>query len=88
MNIFSKLFGGGKPAPEPVVYKDFRIFADPVKEAGGYRISARIEKDFGDETKTHQMVRADTVPSLEEALGATVDKAKFFIDQMGDRIFG
>ena len=91
MSLFSKLFGGGsgggKSAPEPELYKEFLIFAEPAKEAGGYRVGARIEKEVGGEMQVHQLIRADTIQSLDEAHTISVAKAKLMIDQMGDGIF-
>jgi hypothetical protein len=80
--------GGGKPSKEPEVYKDFRIFPEPQSGAGGYRIAARIEKEVGGETKVHQLLRADTVQSAEEAEAFSIRKAKQLIDEQGERIFG
>jgi hypothetical protein len=91
MNFLSRLFGKSEPkaakAPEPILYKDCRIFAQPIKDGGVFRIAARIEKDFGAETKTHNLIRADTRTSLDEAVDASADKAKQAIDQLGDAIF-
>lgn len=88
MSLFSKLFGGSAPKEQQAeVYKDFRIFAEPQSESGGYRIAARIEKDFGEDTKVHQMIRADTYSSQDTAEEASISKAKQFIDQVGDRVF-
>jgi hypothetical protein len=92
MSLFSRLFGGGsapKPEPEaePEIYKDFRIFAEPVKEGGGFRVAARIEKEIGGEVKSHRMVRADTCDSVETAREVTTNKAKMLIDQQGNAIF-
>ncbi|MEX0287373.1 MAG: HlyU family transcriptional regulator [Paracoccaceae bacterium] len=91
MSFLSKLFGGGggkEPAKaEAVEHAGFRIYPDPVKEQGGYRVAARIEKDVEGETKSHDMIRADTYASPDTASDASVSKAKQFIDQMGDRIF-
>lgn len=90
MNFLSRLFGKTAPAanaPEPVLYKDCRIYADPMAEGSTFRIAARIEKDFDGETKTHQLIRADTRTSRDEAVTASVDKAKLAIDQLGDTIF-
>ena len=79
MSILSRLFGsgggGGGSAPEPEVYNDFRIYVEPAKEAAGYRISARIEKDVDGETKVHHMVRADVISGEDEARQATLAKA-------------
>ncbi|WP_071672817.1 HlyU family transcriptional regulator [Nioella nitratireducens] len=88
MSLFKKLFGGAaaKP-PEPVVYKDFRIFPEPVKEIDGYRISARIEKEVGGVIKTHDLIRADMLHTAEQTSDAAVFKAKSLIDQMGDDLF-
>ncbi len=91
MSLFSKLFGGGGgsgPAREPEIYKDFRITPDPQSGPGGYRLGARIEKEIDGETKTHHLVRADTVQSAEDAETYSVQKAKQVIDEQGDGIFG
>lgn len=88
-SFLSRLFGSSAPAtPEPILYKEFRIFPQPVREGGVYRIAARIEKDIGGVTKTHSLIRADTSPTLDEASGASVNKARQAIDQLGDRLFG
>lgn len=94
MSLLSKLFGGKsggdaeENAVEPTLYgKDFVIFPEPIKEKSGYRIAARIEKEIGGELKVHQMIRADTIASKDEAAQASLMKAQIFIDQMGDQIF-
>lgn len=88
MSLFSRLFGGGggdsaKPGPEPVDHNGFLIYPEPMKEAGGYRIAARVTK--GEDS--HHMVRADVVQSHDEAVETTLFKAKMLIDQQGDTIF-
>ena len=89
MSLLSRLFGSGaKPAKEPELYKDFRIFPEPQTTSGGFRIAARIEKEVGGETKIHQLLRADTVQSAEEAAAFSIRKAKQVIDEQGERIFG
>lgn len=88
MSLFSKLLGRGKPEPEPVIHNGFRIFVLPAKEAGGYRIGARIEKEVGGEVRTHMMIRADTYGDADTATEASLSKAKMLIDQQGEGIFG
>lgn len=91
MSLFSKLFGGGGSAasePEPETYEGFRIFPEPIKESGGYRLGARIEKEVGGETRVHQLIRADVFQSEDEAVNFSVSKAKQMIDQMGEGLFG
>lgn len=87
-SFFSRLFGSAPPTPpEPVLYKDCRIFAEPIKDGAVYRIAARIEKDINGATKTHSLIRADTRNALDEATEATIAKAKQAIDQLGDGLF-
>lgn len=67
MSLLSRLFA--KPAPkipDPILHKSCRIFPQPVKDGSGYRVAARIEKDFHGQVKVHQLIRADTCTSLEE----------------------
>jgi hypothetical protein len=88
MSLLSKLFGKSPPkAPEPILHKDFRIFPQPIKEGAVYRIAARVEKDVGGEVKVHQLIRADTRNSLDEAVEASLGKSKQAIDQLGDSLF-
>jgi hypothetical protein len=88
MPFLSRLFGKSAPkAAEPVLYKDCRIFPAPIREAGGHRVAARIEKDFPDGVKVHLMGRADTLASLDEAQALSLAKAKSAIDQLGDTLF-
>ncbi|MFO7759964.1 MAG: HlyU family transcriptional regulator [Roseovarius sp.] len=91
MSILSRLFGGGaKPQARAEVaetYKDFRITAAPQTAEGGYRVGARIEKEIDGEVKVHDLMRADTVGSLEEAETFSIRKAKQVIDEQGDALF-
>ena len=88
MSLLSRLFGKTEPkSPEPVLHKDYRIYPQPVKDGATFRIAARIEKDIDGATKTHNLIRADTRTSLEEAETASLDKARQAIDQLGDTLF-
>jgi hypothetical protein len=90
MSLLSRLFGGAsapKPQPEPEHYKDFRIFVEPEKAAGGFRIGARIEKEIDGELRSHRLIRADTFDSAETANEMTLAKARLLIDQQGDTLF-
>ena len=88
-SFFSRLFGSpsAPAAPEPILHKGCRIFVDPQKAPGGYRVAARVEKDIAGQTKVHNLVRADTFSSLEEAQDTALSKAKLAIDQLGDTLF-
>ncbi|GGX53075.1 hypothetical protein GCM10007385_21400 [Tateyamaria omphalii] len=88
MSLLKKLFGGGAPAePEGETYNGFSIIPTLQKESDGYRISARIEKELGGETKIHSLIRADTIASHEDATKATIAKAKQVIDEQGEALF-
>jgi len=89
MSLLSRLFGG-KPKTETAAaetaedHKGFRITPKPIREGGQYRVAARIEKDG----RTHELVRADTMASLDEATAISLSKAKQMIDEQGERLFG
>ncbi|SHG80094.1 HlyU family transcriptional regulator [Marivita hallyeonensis] len=91
MSFLKKLFGGGggssAPSAPAETYQGYTIFAEPIKDGGTWRISARIEKEIAGEIKAHQLVRADTLQSYEDAVKASVAKAQMLIDQQGDLIF-
>ena len=90
MGWLSKLFGGGAesaPAEKPGTseeYKGFKVTPKPIREGSQYRISARIEKDG----RVHELIRADTVGSLDDATAMSLGKARQVIDEQGERIFG
>ncbi|MEM6693349.1 MAG: HlyU family transcriptional regulator [Pseudomonadota bacterium] len=95
MSLLSRLFGGGgsnggdsgSAAGPTETYEGYRIFAQPGKASGGYRVGARIEKEVGEETLVHQLIRADTLPNYDEACSVSVAKAKQMIDEQGERLF-
>ena len=90
MSLLSRLFGRST-TPEPEVtaetYGAFRIYPAPVSEGTVYRIAARIEAEVDGETKTHHLMRADTLNDRESAVAASVGKAKQVIDEQGMRLF-
>jgi hypothetical protein len=92
MSLLSRLFGGGGGPPKPrhpsETYKDFTITPDPAREGTTFRIRAHIAKEIGGETKTHTLIRADTLNDDEAAVAASVNKAKMLIDEQGERLFG
>lgn len=92
MSFLRKLFGGGGASGTTSTavtetYEDFRITATPIAEGNTYRVCALIEKDVDGETRSHNLVRADTLQGLEEAQKASVRKAKQAIDEQGERLF-
>ena len=91
MSLLSRLFGGGgppKPRHAPESYKDFTITPDPAREGSTFRVRAHVTKEVGGETKSHTLIRADTLESEEAAVAASVGKAKQLIDEQGERLFG
>ena len=92
MSLLKKLFGGGSgsdasPKAETVTYLGFRITPDPIREGTTYRIAARIEKEVDGQSKTHRLIRADTLEGFDAAVDASVAKAKQMIDEQGERVF-
>ncbi len=92
--FWSKLFGGGGGAAAPaqsdppVTYEGYAIQPEPVNQGGQWRLGARITRDVDGETRTHVLIRADTVSSRDQAVEASIAKARLMIDQQGDGIFG
>jgi len=90
MGWLSKLFGGSAesaPAEKPGTseeYKGFKVTPKPIREGSQYRIAAKIEKDG----RVHQLIRADTVGSQDEAVSLSMGKARQMIDEQGERLFG
>ncbi len=90
MSLWSKLFGGPASDPDEApatgtseTYQGFTITPQPIKESGGYRVAALIEKDG----QSHQIIRADVVQSVEEAQQISALKARKVVDEQGDRLF-
>jgi hypothetical protein len=90
MSLLSRLFGGGPPKPRHAseTHKGFTITPDPMRDGPRFRIRAHVTKEVGGETKTHTLIRADTLESEEAAVAASVGKAKQLIDEQGERLFG
>ncbi len=88
MSLFSRLFGKKpdqtpSPRSDSEEYKGFVITPTPISEGGQYRVSARIEKDG----HSHDLIRADTIASPEQAVAISLAKARQLIDEQGDRMF-
>ncbi len=90
-NILKGLFGtsekASRPAVEPVLYDGYEIFAEPRSAGGQWQVAGRIEKDVEGDRKSHVFIRADTMPSADEARAHMIRKAKVLIDQQGSSIF-
>lgn len=87
MSLWSKLFGGRAETPAPASsedHKGFRITPKPIREGGQFRVAARIEKGG----RVHELIRADTMASLDEAMAISLAKARQMIDEQGERLFG
>ncbi|MCG6228656.1 HlyU family transcriptional regulator [Vibrio furnissii] len=91
MGLFSRLFGGKSEnqieVVQPVEYKGFLIYQEPISEGGQYRIAGRITKEVDGELQTHRFIRSDVVPSKDDAKELMLKKAQMFIDQMAGKIF-
>ena len=92
MSFLKKLFGGGggsstPPSTPTETHNGYKIFAEPVRDGGTWRIGARIEKEINGEVKSHFMMRADTLQGFEEACAASMNKARMLVDQQGNSIF-
>ncbi|RXJ74669.1 transcriptional regulator [Veronia nyctiphanis] len=89
MSFFSWLFGEKeqKTEVEPTEYKGFLIYSEPKSEGGQYRINGRICKETDGELKIHHFIRSDILPAENTATELMINKAKMYIDQMGESMF-
>ncbi|AMG02273.1 HlyU family transcriptional regulator [Vibrio mimicus] len=91
MGLFSRLFGKTQqPEPaqaEPVEYKGFMIYQEPIAENGQFRVAGRITQEINGELKTHRFIRSDLVSNKADAEELMLKKAQLFIDQMSGQIF-
>ena len=91
MSLLSRLFGGGgpaKPRHASETHKGFTITPDPQREGSRFRVRAHLSKDIDGETRTHTLIRADTLEDEDAAATTSVNKARQMIDEQGDRLFG
>ena len=87
-----KLFGGsggsgGGIRVDPVEHDGYLIHPAPIAESGQYRVCATITREIDGEMKEHRLIRADLLPSAEEATTVALRKARQVIAEQGDAIF-
>lgn len=70
-----------------VNYQGYDIHPEPLAEGGQYRINGRITQLFDGTEHSYALVRADVLPSAEQAAELMVAKAKRVIDEHGSRLF-
>lgn len=94
MSFLKKLFGmGGEGAAKAgkfvaeVEHEGYLIQTAPMRDGSIYRVCGTISKEIDGEMKSHTLIRADTLPSADEASDMTVRKAKQMIKEQGDRLF-
>ncbi|MFN4168296.1 MAG: HlyU family transcriptional regulator [Pannonibacter phragmitetus] len=91
--LFGSLFKGGsaaEAAPAAAAtedYKSCRIVAEPRQAGSQWQIAGRILKEIDGEDHEPRFIRADQLPTRDEAAEFTIRKAKLLIDQQGDLIF-
>ena len=92
MPFWSRLFGAKSDTAADAAtgeeYKGFRITPAPQREGGQFRVAARIEKVVDGAPRRHDLIRADTLASGDEAAKVSLAKARQIIDEQGDRLFG
>lgn len=90
MSFLKKLFGGGSNEPSAAaseMHEGYIITPAPMAESGQFRLCAEIRKEIDGEMKTHTLIRADMFSSADQAVEASVLKAKQVIREQGERMF-
>ncbi|MGR3485070.1 MAG: HlyU family transcriptional regulator [Paracoccaceae bacterium] len=75
--------GAGPPPPPTTEHEGYVITPTPEATGAGHRIRAIIEKDG----LRHELIRADIIRDRDEAVEASIAKARQMIDQQGMRLF-
>jgi hypothetical protein len=93
MSFLKKLFGqresaSSEAAPvKSVEHKGFTVRAAPFKSEGRYQTAGIIEKEVAGVRKEHRFIRADSHPSLDQAVEFSLSKGCQIIDHVGERVF-
>ncbi len=94
MSFLKKLFGIGKSdaaasqdAPS-IEYEGFMVRSTPQNDGGQFRLCGIISKEINGELREHKLIRADVLPSIDEAHEACFRKARRVIDEQGERLLG
>lgn len=96
--FFKRLFGGGdgedgaadaapaSGAPDEE-YKGIEVRAEPIKEGGQWRIAGSLTRTRDGETLSRRFLRADLMDSRDQAVSASIEKARLIIDQNGEMLW-
>lgn len=93
MAIFNWFKKARRPAPPSstefasVHYQGYDIHPEPLADGGQYRVHGCITQTAGDKKHSHTLIRADLLPSAEQAAELMIAKAKRVIDDHGSQLF-
>ena len=96
MSFLKKLFGMGgqsQDSSEPKIlgeaeHEGYLIKATEMRAGSEFQLSGTIEKEIDGELKKASFIRADRLPSAEQAESAAIEKAKQIIKEQGESLFG
>lgn len=93
-SLFGKFSGAVGAAPsaaaaaaKSIEHKGFTVSAAPFEQDGRYQTAGTIEKDVDGVRRKHRFIRADSHPSLDQAVEFSLQKGCQIVDQMGERVF-
>lgn len=95
MSFLKNLFGLGganeaDATPKVIAeeeYKGYRIAAVHMSAGGEFQLAGWVKKEVDGETKVHNFVRADRLPSKDDVAVVALDKARQLVDEQGDSLF-
>jgi len=94
-SLLGKLSSGAAAGATPkaaapaksIEHKGFTVSAAPFEQDGRYQTAGTIEKEIDGVRKQHRFIRADSHPSVDQAVEFSIQKGCQIVDQMGERVF-
>lgn len=96
-SFLAGLFGGGGsagparggPRFDSETYKGFVITPAPTSRDGQWQVAGTIAQEAADGSRREQsFIRADLMPTAEQAAEFALRKGRQIIDEQGERLFG
>jgi hypothetical protein len=87
--LFGGSGSGGAARFDTEEYKGFLITPAPTQRDGQWQVAGTIAREDADGTRQeHAFIRADQMPTAEQAAEFALRKGRQIVDEQGERLFG